>query len=328
MLRLRKGFTLIELLVVIVIIGILVAIALPNFIKIKEKAREAETKQNLHSVQIALERYATDSDGASYPMWIAGGDWTDSYTINETYRNRNITQEDIDALPPGKQGIEIAADGFGDSLIMDGYLTEAPRNAFIVTNTKGGATRRIAHRNDVSFGNGNMVRNQIGGMNNNLMTELLGPPIAQRVRYNGDLYVQKVYEFDANQLTKPITTGGQNKIGNAAMVGNFLYYATLANPRYKWIYYNFTSEPAGYFLCGFGSFKNAGMDVYDVNANFPGRFRTNNCGENYLGIPCPPAGGQNTTTASFGGPDGVKDGVIVVLESGSDVKGQNTDESG
>ncbi len=324
----KKGFTLIELLVVIVIIGILVAIALPNFIKIKEKAREAETKQNLHAIQIALERYATDSDGAAYPMWVAGGDWTDSYVINETYRNRNITQADIDALPPGKQNLEIAQDGFGDSLIMDGYLTEALRNAFIVTNRKGGtlSNRRIQHRNDVAFGNGNMVRNQVGGVNNNLMVEIVGPPIAQRVRYNGDLYVQKVYQFDINQLQKPITDS--TKIGNPGLVGNFLYYATLANPRYKWIYYNFTSEPAGYYLCGFGSLKNAGMDVYDVNANFPGRFRTDNCGEGYLGIPCPPAGGQNSTSASFGGPDGVKDGVIVVLEAGSDAKGQNIDDAG
>src|SRR5215210_1205753 len=79
--HMRKGFTLIELLVVIVIIGILVAIALPNFIRIKDKAKEAEVKQNLHAIQLAVERYAVDSPTSEYPYVVYGGDWTDTFTV-------------------------------------------------------------------------------------------------------------------------------------------------------------------------------------------------------------------------------------------------------
>ncbi|MCH7472935.1 hypothetical protein IIA79_08300 [bacterium] len=49
-------------------------IVLPSLLTIKPKVKEAEVKVNLHSIQLALERYATDSPGNVYPLTIRGGD--------------------------------------------------------------------------------------------------------------------------------------------------------------------------------------------------------------------------------------------------------------
>ena len=52
--------------VVIVIIGILVAIALPNFIGATDRAKLANVKSNAHTVQTMLESYGVDYNG-KYP---------------------------------------------------------------------------------------------------------------------------------------------------------------------------------------------------------------------------------------------------------------------
>ncbi len=57
MLRNKKGFTLIELMIVVAIIGILAAIAIPNFLSYQCKSKQSEAKTNLGAIANSEESY-------------------------------------------------------------------------------------------------------------------------------------------------------------------------------------------------------------------------------------------------------------------------------
>ncbi len=61
-----KGFSLIELMIVVVIIGILAAIAIPNYISMQNRAKEGSCKGNAHALQLAVEDFAVTNAG-TYP---------------------------------------------------------------------------------------------------------------------------------------------------------------------------------------------------------------------------------------------------------------------
>ncbi len=102
----KKGFTLIELLIVVVIIGILAAIAIPNFIGMVSRAKDAAVKSNAHTMQVASEDFGTLTEGYYAPDL--------GVPVNDVRASAGLA-----ALPTGTQGD-------GDKSIAGAAASTAP----------------------------------------------------------------------------------------------------------------------------------------------------------------------------------------------------------
>ena len=79
----KKGFTLIELMIVVAIIGLLAAIAVPQFAEYRRKAQDNRAKQVLHQLSKAQEDYYIQFDTytISRPLLSTSSGWTVESTI-------------------------------------------------------------------------------------------------------------------------------------------------------------------------------------------------------------------------------------------------------
>ena len=137
----EKGFTLIELMIVVAIIGILAAIAVPNFLSYRNKTKIAASLSTMGQVRGAMASYASNYLGNPFPPEDAITDWTSLARIcNANGTTLRPTETEAGIVFVSYNRLDSDGDGEDDSYVLVVRVNGVPgdfQGSIIVVSPNG-----------------------------------------------------------------------------------------------------------------------------------------------------------------------------------------------
>ncbi len=341
----KSNLFLIELFAVICLIVFLAADAVPDYVTVKDSAKEAEVKENLHNIQLSIERFAVDSEG-NYPQYLIGGDakYGDPPS-SEVKQEKGIAN--IKSLK--------FAYSISDPLLRKGYIDSYPKNPFASNPSQ-------IHKYQVEMNDPLSNACEGSGTANPTINDSKGTRFGGDCSHMGQVLAD--YRFPTFSWKKPgqkaqiaqtrVDVGypqydiWQNEEPKFFLPGDFYYKSSgftkfnLDKPEFN---SNIPPEPTEimqYIMGAYGSSRSIGIDVLGsekewfipVAKTLSGAYKYsgNGAGTNiqywpwtrsekaasHRGDPygLPPVG--STEYVSYGNPNGIRDAVLITLNAGED----------